>query len=62
MPIYVYKAKCPQDHVCPAMRVCPVSALSQEGFDAPVVDKDKCIECGACSRLCPMGALQFMKE
>lgn len=53
----VIAARCPQDHVCPAMRSCPVGALSQDGFAAPRVDKDICILCGKCVRVCPMGAL-----
>lgn len=59
MPIHVNKSRCPQDHPCPALRVCPVQALSQERFNAPVVDKDKCLDCGACANFCPMGALQI---
>lgn len=25
---------CPQNHKCPAVKVCPVGALSQKGFEA----------------------------
>lgn len=57
MPIKVIKEKCPQDHACPAMNVCPVQALSQEGLSAPSVDADVCIECGICAGYCPKGAL-----
>ncbi len=49
--------RCPQDHVCPAMGICPVGALTQVGFAAPQVDDEKCILCGKCVRLCPKGAL-----
>ena len=48
---------CPQNHPCPSVRVCPVDALSQEGFGLPEVDMDACILCGKCVRFCPMGAL-----
>ena len=34
---------CPQNHKCPAVKVCPVGALSQKGFEAPKIDYDKCI-------------------
>jgi Fe-S-cluster-containing hydrogenase component 2 len=51
--------QCPQDHICPAMKVCPVGALSQKGFDAPDVDMDKCIKCGKCVQFCPMKALSL---
>ena len=46
-----------KNHKCPAVNVCPVSALSQNGFEAPTVDYDKCIKCGKCSNVCPKKAL-----
>lgn len=48
---------CPQNHKCPAVKVCPVGALSQKEFEAPQIDLDKCIGCGKCSKLCPKKAL-----
>ncbi|NTU88936.1 MAG: 4Fe-4S binding protein [Actinobacteria bacterium] len=60
MTLIVDKRKCPQDHACPALRACPVHALSQNGFDAPVVDKKRCISCGKCVRFCPTGALRVV--
>ncbi len=56
MRITVNDAKCPQDHKCPAIGVCPVDAISQEGFKLPNVDPTTCIECMACVSYCPMGA------
>ena len=61
MAIVVNKNWCPQNHPCPSIRVCPVGALKQEGFNAPVVDEEKCIDCGKCVKFCPMGALVFEK-
>ena len=55
--LQVIVANCPQDHKCPAVGVCPVGALSQEGFHAPTVDHDICIQCGECSDFCPKKAL-----
>lgn len=55
----VKKARCPQNHPCPSVKVCPVGALSQNGFGAPVIDKSKCIKCGKCTKSCPMKALVF---
>ncbi len=49
--------KCPQNHKCPAVNVCPVGALSQEDFRAPTIDYTKCISCGKCSDFCPKHAL-----
>jgi Fe-S-cluster-containing hydrogenase component 2 len=55
--ITVIKARCPQNHKCPSLRVCPTEALTQKGFSAPEVDHGKCISCGKCVRYCPMGAI-----
>ncbi|MDD3903713.1 MAG: 4Fe-4S binding protein [Sphaerochaeta sp.] len=55
--LMVNPKRCPQNHPCPAIRVCPVGALTQKGYAAPVVNKDKCIDCGKCSRYCAFGAL-----
>lgn len=57
MSIKVIKNRCPQNHVCPAVKACPFGALKQEGFSAPVVDGTICVDCGACVRICPMQAL-----
>lgn len=58
----VIKERCPQNHPCPAVRVCPVNALAQESFNAPTVDQDKCIDCGKCVRFCPTGALALKEK
>lgn len=49
---------CPQDHKCPAMKVCPVGAISQEGFLLPFIDQEKCIKCKKCINFCPMRAIK----
>jgi len=49
--------RCPQNHPCPSVKVCPLGALSQKRYEAPSVDMDKCIKCGKCVNFCPMGAL-----
>ncbi len=49
--------RCPQNHKCPSIKVCPVEALSQDGFNAPKVNYEKCIQCGKCSNFCPKSAL-----
>lgn len=51
--------RCPQNHRCPSIRVCPVGALTQDRYEAPKVDMDKCIKCGKCIKFCPMRALYF---
>ena len=55
--LIIVKERCPQNHKCPAVNVCPVGALSQEGMSAPTIDHEKCIKCGKCSNFCPMKAL-----
>lgn len=57
--LVVLKSRCPQNHPCPSVRVCPVNALVQKGYAAPVVDESKCVKCGKCVRYCPMRAIQF---
>lgn len=52
--------RCPQNHPCPSVPICPVGALHQQGFAAPEVDKDQCIACGRCVSLCPKGALKLV--
>jgi len=58
MAVNIAKSLCPQNHACPAIAVCKFEALSQQGFNAPTVDEDKCTDCGKCARFCPKGALQ----
>lgn len=62
MKTKVIKSRCPQNHSCPSVNVCPVNALEQEGHNAPTVIEDMCIKCGKCVKFCPMGAIQFEEE
>jgi Fe-S-cluster-containing hydrogenase component 2 len=48
--------------MCPAVMVCPVGALTQEGYGAPKVDNEKCIDCSKCTYFCPTGAIVLEKE
>lgn len=57
MKIEVNKSRCPHNHYCPLIRVCPVDAISQNKEGYPVINQDLCIECGACLHSCPMGAM-----
>ena len=50
--------RCPQNHPCPSVKVCPVGALIQKGYNAPKVDYEKCIKCGKCIKYCGMGAVR----
>lgn len=57
--LIINEEKCPQNHTCPAVKVCPVGALTQENFKAPIINYDKCIKCGKCSNFCPKKALEL---
>jgi len=56
--IIIDKNKCPQNHRCPSINVCPVGAISQNGFELPVINQELCIECGKCIKFCPRKAIQ----
>jgi len=51
--------KCPQNHPCPAVRVCPAKAISQKGNGLPEIDSAKCLNCQECVYFCPMGAISI---
>lgn len=48
---------CPQNHRCPLIPMCPVNAISQDAFGLPVIDEEKCIQCGKCTKSCGMHAV-----
>lgn len=58
--ITIDKNRCPQNHKCPAIKVCPVNAISQTDFELPVIDITICIECKKCINFCPMRAIQLV--
>ncbi|WP_308501548.1 4Fe-4S binding protein [uncultured Alistipes sp.] len=57
MALTVDARLCPQNHRCPLIAICPVGAISQEGHALPVIDPERCIECGKCMRHCGMQAI-----
>jgi ferredoxin len=50
--------RCDASPFCPVKRVCPSGAVKgvPGGYS---VDESKCTGCGACIRVCPMGAVRF---
>ena len=28
----------------------------------PIIDKEKCIECGTCAQICPLDVIRFVKN
>ncbi len=59
MSIRVDPDRCPQDHRCPLVDLCPAKALTQTEERLPVIDVRKCIECGVCVCKCPKQAMRF---
>lgn len=57
--IQVNSLACPQNHRCPIVNICPAGAISQDGFGLPVINEEKCTECGKCIRFCPMSAVEM---
>jgi len=49
--------RCPQNHRCPAIKVCPSGAISQKGNELPVIDSNLCTECMTCVSFCPTRAI-----
>ena len=39
------------------LAVCPHRVFRAEGGKVAIADRDACMECGACARNCPVGAL-----
>lgn len=59
MELIINKNKCPQNHRCPTVAVCPKGAITQKDVRSlPVIDKSKCTVCGKCIRFCPKGAFE----
>lgn len=57
--IMVDERRCPKDHACPSIAICPVGAISQDTiYSLPIVDREKCILCGKCQQHCPQEAFQ----
>ena len=61
MALAIDKTLCPQNHSCPMIEVCPVEAITQSGFQLPVIDTQRCIECGTCLEICGKNAVYEIK-
>lgn len=62
MAYTVDAGKCPQNHRCPLIDLCPVGAISQEGFSLPRIDPEQCIECGVCAENCGRQAVHLIGQ
>ncbi len=59
MEILLITENCTLDHSCTAVKRCPGQALIQEAFNAPTIEKERCIICGRCVNACSKGV--FLK-
>ncbi len=50
--------RCPQNHPCPSVTICPTGAIQQKGFGLPVIIEEKCTGCMRCTKFCPLGAIR----
>jgi Fe-S-cluster-containing hydrogenase component 2 len=58
--IRIEASKCPKNHYCPVIKICPSGAISQKNpFSAPEIDQEKCTFCGKCTKYC--GYEAFLK-
>ncbi len=59
MKLIVNPDKCPQNHTCPSIKVCPKKAITQADKNTlPQIDEALCIVCGKCIQFCPKGAFE----
>ena len=59
MKIIVNPQKCPQNHKCPSIAVCPQGEITQQTiYSLPMIDEEKCIICGKCMGFCPKNAFE----
>jgi ferredoxin len=59
MRLIVNRNKCPRNHKCRAVAICPVGAIAQKDRTClPVVDADRCILCEKCIHICPKRAFE----
>ena len=59
-----FVSTCKQCADAPCLKNCPVNAISRlkDKTKRVVIDKDKCIGCGKCGKVCPFGAMLFNIE
>ena len=65
MPVIINFKICDNAEACNAINVCPTGAFHWNNKKKTLeIDKDKCIECGACAtseKSCQVGAIKFAK-
>jgi ferredoxin len=62
LKVEIEASRCPQNHTCPVIRICPAGAISQRNpFSAPEIDDEKCTSCGKCTKYCGYRAFYVTK-
>ena len=62
MSVLVNFKICDNAKECGGIEVCPTGALSyNEENETIKIDNEKCISCGACERMCPIGAIKVAR-
>ena len=63
MAVLVNFKICDNAKECGGIEVCPTGALSWDEENETIkIDNDKCISCGACERMCPIGAIRVARS
>jgi Fe-S-cluster-containing hydrogenase component 2 len=62
MILVIDKNLCPQNHLCPMLKVCSAGAITQTGFGLPEIDAEKCILCEKCVKICGKRAVYKMED
>ena len=60
--IIIDKKKCPADHNCPLVILCPVKAITQTGFAAPEINTRICTECKRCVNHCVYKVFTYIED
>lgn len=62
MAVIINYKICDQANACGGISVCPVGAFTyNEKTKRIEIDNSKCISCGACEKVCPIGAIGVAK-
>lgn len=63
MPVLINFKICDNAKECGGIAVCPTKALSYDDSNKSIViDNSKCINCFACEKECPIGAIHVAKD
>jgi len=59
MPAIINFKICDNSDECGGVTVCPTKAITWDNFKKTlIIDENKCINCGLCTKSCPVGAIK----